>query len=195
MTRTSSRTALAVVALLAIAACGDDDDDDAASDSTVPAATDAATVTEAPGTTAAAPGTTAADGTEAPGTTAADGTAPAAGDATVMTADSELGTILVDGEGLTLYMFVPDAQGPSTCEDDCLAAWPSFTGPATAGEGVDESLLGTAVRADDGTEQVTYNGWPLYYYGQDSAAGDVNGQGVGDVWFVLDPAGEPIPVE
>ena len=186
MTRTSSRTALAVVALLALAACGDDDDDTA--DSTTPAGTDAPAATEAPGTTAAAAAT------EAPGTTAADGTAPAAGGATVMTADTELGTILVDGDGLTLYMFVPDAQGPSQCEDECAAAWPALTGPATAGEGADDSLLGTATRADDGTEQVTYNGWPLYYFAQDSAAGDVNGQGVSDVWFVVDPAGEPIPV-
>ena len=188
MTRTSSRTALAVVALLAIAACGDDDDDDAASDSTVPAATDAATATEAPGTTAAAPGTTAADS----GTTAAGGSTPAAGDVTVATAENELGTILVDGDGVTLYMFAPDAQGPSQCEDDCLAAWPSLTGPATAGEGVDEALLGTAARPDDGTEQVTYNGWPLYYFAQDSAPGDVNGQGSNDVWYVVDPTGTPI---
>ena len=111
-----------------------------------------------------------------------------------MTADTELGTILVDGEGLTLYMFVPDAQGPSTCEDECSASWPALAGPATAGEGADEALLGTATRADDGTDQVTYNGWPLYYFAQDSAAGDVNGQGVSDVWFVVDAAGEPIPV-
>ena len=192
MTRTSSRTALAVVALLTLAsACGDDDDDDATSASTAPAAaatdapapTDAAVATDAPGTTAAA------------GTTAAGGSAPAAGDATVMTAESDLGTILVDGAGMTLYMFVPDNAGPSTCEGDCLANWPSLTGPATAGEGVDAALLGTATRPDDSTEQVTYNGWPLYYYGQDSAPGDANGQGVGDVWYVLDPAGEPIPVE
>ena len=108
------------------------------------------------------------------------------------TAENELGTILVDGDGLTLYMFAPDAQGPSQCEDDCLAAWPSLTGPATAGEGVDEALLGTAARPDDGTEQVTYNGWPLYYFAQDSAPGDVNGQGSNDVWFVVDPTGTPI---
>jgi predicted lipoprotein with Yx(FWY)xxD motif len=174
--------------LLAVSACGDDDDDDAGA--TTIAGTDAPATTEAPGTSA--PGTTAA-GTEAPGTTTG-GTAPAAGDATVMTADSELGTILVDGEGRTLYVFTPDAQGPSTCEADCLAAWPALAGPAAAGEGADAALLGTATRADDGTEQVTYNGWPLYYFAQDAAAGDVNGQGVGDVWFVLDPAGEPVPV-
>jgi predicted lipoprotein with Yx(FWY)xxD motif len=111
-----------------------------------------------------------------------------------MTGETDLGTILVDAEGLTLYLFAPDAQGPSTCEADCLSAWPALAGPATAGEGVDESLLGTATRPDDGTEQVTYNGWPLYYYAQDNAPGDVRGQGVGDVWFVVDPAGEPVPV-
>jgi predicted lipoprotein with Yx(FWY)xxD motif len=195
VTRTSSRAALALVAMLAVAACGDDDDDDTAAETTTAAAATeaAAATTAAPADTEAAATTTPAD-TEAPGTTAADGTTPAAGEATVATAESELGTILVDGEGLTLYMFMPDNQGPSSCEGDCLAAWPSLTGPATAGEGVDESLLGTAARPDDGTEQVTYNGWPLYYFAQDSAPGDVNGQGVGDVWFVVDPAGEPIPV-
>ena len=109
-----------------------------------------------------------------------------------MTAESDLGTILVDGDGLTLYLFVPDDQGPSTCEGDCLAAWPALAGPATAGEGADEALLGTAARADDGTDQVTYNGWPLYYFAQDSAPGDVNGQGVGDNWYVVDPTGNAI---
>ena len=109
-----------------------------------------------------------------------------------MTAEGDLGTFLVDGEGMTLYVFMPDAQGPSTCEDDCLAAWPALAGPATAGEGADESMLGTAARPDDGSEQVTYNGWPLYYFAQDAAPGDVNGQGVGDVWYVVDPTGNAI---
>ena len=109
-----------------------------------------------------------------------------------MTTEGDLGTFLVDGEGMTLYVFMPDAQGPSTCEDDCLAAWPALAGPATAGEGADESLLGTAARPDDGSEQVTYNGWPLYYFAQDAAPGDVNGQGLNDVWYVVDPTGNAI---
>ena len=46
--------------------------------------------------------------------------------------------------------------------------------------------------ADDGSEQATYNGWPLYYFAQDSAPGDVNGQGVGDVWYVVDATGAMI---
>ena len=109
-----------------------------------------------------------------------------------MTAETDLGTILVDGQGHTLYMFMPDNQGASTCTGDCLGAWPALLGPATAGEGVDESLLGTAARPDDGTEQVTYDGWPLYYFAQDAAPGDTFGQALNDVWYVVDPAGAPI---
>jgi predicted lipoprotein with Yx(FWY)xxD motif len=109
-----------------------------------------------------------------------------------MATESSLGTILVDGEGHTLYMFEPDAQGPSTCTDQCLGAWPALLGPATAGDGVDAGMLGTAARPDDGTLQVTYNGWPLYYFAQDAAAGDVNGQGVNDVWYVVDPSGAAV---
>jgi predicted lipoprotein with Yx(FWY)xxD motif len=118
--------------------------------------------------------------------------APAASGATVMTSQSSLGTILVDGDGMTLYMFMPDKAGPSTCEGECLATWPALTGPATAGTGADQSLLATATRADDGTAQVTYNGWPLYHYAADKAAGDVNGQGVKDIWYVVDPTGKAI---
>jgi predicted lipoprotein with Yx(FWY)xxD motif len=92
---------------------------------------------------------------------------------------------------MTLYVFVPDDAGPSTCEGDCLAAWPALAGPATAGDGVDAALLGTAP-GTDGTEQATYNGWPLYHFAQDEAPGDVNGQGVGDKWYVVDTSGAMI---
>jgi predicted lipoprotein with Yx(FWY)xxD motif len=53
------------------------------------------------------------------------------------------------------------------------------------------SLLGTSPRTD-GAEQVTYNGWPLYYFANDAAPGDTNGQGVNDVWYVIAPSGEVI---
>jgi len=62
---------------------------------------------------------------------------------------------------------------------------------ATAGEGIDESLLGTVER-DDGSTQTTYGGWPLYYFAADTAPGDLNGQGVGENWFVIDPSGEVV---
>ena len=120
--------------------------------------------------------------------TAAD--AEAAG-ATVAIASSDLGDIVVDGEGRTLYMFVPDDGGEPTCTDACAETWPVLEGPATAGEGVDAALLSTATHPS-GATQVTYGDWPLYHFANDAAPGDVNGQGVNDVWFVVGPDGEPI---
>lgn len=111
--------------------------------------------------------------------------------ATLETADSEYGQILVDSKGMALYMFDPDQQGRSTCEGDCLAAWPPVPGPAEAGEGVDQSLLGTT-KAPDGTTMATYNDWPLYYWVKDKRPGDVTGQAVNDVWWVMSPDGRPI---
>lgn len=119
----------------------------------------------------------------------ADGEAAAG--ATVAVASSDLGDIVVDGEGRTLYMFAPDEGGEPTCTDACAETWPVVEGPATAGEGADEGLLGTAGHPS-GVTQVTYGGWPLYRFANDAAPGDVNGQGVNDVWFVVGPDGEPI---
>jgi predicted lipoprotein with Yx(FWY)xxD motif len=119
--------------------------------------------------------------------------APAEAGATVDVAESELGTILVDAEGQTLYAFLNDSGGESTCYDECAANWPALEadGEPQSGAGVDASLLGTTER-EDGTSQVTYNQRPLYYFAADEAPGDNNGQGVGDVWYVVSPEGEPI---
>jgi predicted lipoprotein with Yx(FWY)xxD motif len=112
---------------------------------------------------------------------------------TVLVAGSDLGDILTDAEGMTLYMFMPDENGEPTCYDDCAATWPPLEaeGDPIAGDGVDRSLLGTVERTD-GAAQVTYNDMPLYYFAPDEAAGDTNGQGVGDVWWVVSPSGDPI---
>lgn len=115
----------------------------------------------------------------------------AAAGTTLDVSDSDFGQILVDGDGMTLYMFEPDEGGKSTCEGDCLAAWPPVEGPAEAGQGVDSSLLGTT-KAPDGTTMATYNDWPLYYWAKDQQPGDVTGQAVNDVWWVIGPDGEPI---
>jgi predicted lipoprotein with Yx(FWY)xxD motif len=157
--------ALGLFGLLGLAACGDDDDD-------------SATETTTTETTEVADTTTSTE-------------APAEGASTVATADTDLGTILVDGEGMTLYLFMPDAQGASQCVDSCASTWPPLAGPATAGDGVDEALISTADRPD-GSAQVTYNGWPLYRFASDAAAGDTNGQGVGDIWYVVDASGNAI---
>ena len=118
---------------------------------------------------------------------------PAAPGVTVATTESDLGTILTDAEGRTLYVFLNDTEGESTCYDDCAQSWPALEteGDAQAEEGVDASLLGTSER-QDGALQVTYNGMPLYYFANDSGPGQTNGQGVGDVWYVVSPEGEPV---
>jgi predicted lipoprotein with Yx(FWY)xxD motif len=119
--------------------------------------------------------------------------AAAEGAATVAVADSPLGEILVDGEGLTLYRFLNDTEGVSNCSGECEATWPVLAteGEPQAGDGADAALLGTLER-EDGTVQVTYADWPLYYFAADSAAGDTNGQGVGEVWYVVAPDGSTI---
>ncbi len=112
---------------------------------------------------------------------------------TVTVASSSLGQILVDAEGKTLYLFMRDSGGKSSCTAGCATTWPPLaaSGTPTAGDGVQQSLLGTTAR-DDGTMQVVYNQHPLYNFSGDSAAGDTKGQGIGGNWFVVSPAGEPI---
>lgn len=116
--------------------------------------------------------------------------------ATVNVSESTSGSILVDGQGRSLYLFTNDTQnsGASSCTGDCLTNWPPLlsTEAPTAGAGLDAAKLGTITR-DDGTIQVTYNGWPLYLYSSDTAPGDVTGQGVGGVWFLVSPDGNAIP--
>ena len=100
---------------------------------------------------------------------------------------------LVDGSGRTLYLFVNDEQGPSVCFDECEASWPPVLvgSDMVAGEGIDGELLDRIDRPD-GTQQVTYNGWPLYYYVGDTETGHTAGQGLGEVWYVLDAEGNAI---
>jgi predicted lipoprotein with Yx(FWY)xxD motif len=113
--------------------------------------------------------------------------------ATVAVEDSELGQIVVDAEGRTLYRFLSDTGSDSTCYEDCEDSWPPLTveGDPVAGEGIDGSLLGTTER-EDGSLQVTLDGHPLYHFSGDEAAGDTNGQDIGDVWYVVSPDGEAV---
>jgi predicted lipoprotein with Yx(FWY)xxD motif len=115
------------------------------------------------------------------------------GGTSVQVAETGLGPIMVGPEGMTLYMFANDGPGESACYDSCATTWPPFLveDGAVAGEGVDPSLLGTTERTN-GDLQLTYNGMPLYYYAPDSAPGDTNGQGIGGVWYVVNPAGEAV---
>jgi predicted lipoprotein with Yx(FWY)xxD motif len=104
------------------------------------------------------------------------------------------GGMLTDSLGWVVYSFDPDkASGKSVCNGKCAEAWPPLTttGAPEAGAGVDASKLGTFERAD-GRVQVTYNGWPLYYWQKDQSPGQTTGQGVHGVWWGLDAAGRQI---
>jgi predicted lipoprotein with Yx(FWY)xxD motif len=161
---------LAVVALLA--ACS------------TPAATTAPSV--------AAPSVAAPS--EAPASEAPASEAPpsAAADATIALATNPLGEIIVDGGGMTLYAFTPDSAGEPTCYDDCATNWPPLlatdAAAISAGAGLDATKL-TTVDRTDGTKQVKYGDRPLYYFANDAAAGDTNGQGLATKWYVVDAGG------
>ena len=136
--------------------------------------------------------------TVVPAATEAPATEPAAvpvtgGTVVNLGQNDTLGSFLIDDKGMTLYLFTKDTPNTTVCYDKCATAWPPLltTGKPVAGEGVDESKLGTTTRKD-GTTQVTYNAWPLYYYEKDKAAGDVVGQDVGGVWYVVSAAGEKV---
>jgi predicted lipoprotein with Yx(FWY)xxD motif len=176
----------AVLALLALAlvACGPGASPSAPT--SAPAASPSASPPESASPTAEESPTEEASPTE-------EETDGASGEVTVAVADSELGEILVDGAGRTLYAFTDDTAGEPTCAGDCAAAWPPLTvdGEISVGEGLDDSDFSTVDSPEGGT-QVKVGDWPLYYFAQDQAAGDVNGQGVGGKWFVVSPSGELI---
>jgi predicted lipoprotein with Yx(FWY)xxD motif len=120
----------------------------------------------------------------------------AASAATIAVASNSLGQILVDGKGMTVYLFVADHSTASTCYTSCAQVWPPVltNGAPVAGTGATASLLGTTKRTDGKTE-VTYNGHPLYYFVTDKKPGDTTGQGVtsfGEIWYVMSPAGAAI---
>ena len=130
------------------------------------------------GTTAAP---AASSATAQPSTPAAAASASSSMAATTIDLRSASGIddkFLADGQGRALYLFEADKGTTSTCTGACAAAWPPVTASAMpmAGGGVSQSLLGTTKRAD-GTEQITYNGHPLYYFAADTGAGMVKGQG------------------
>jgi predicted lipoprotein with Yx(FWY)xxD motif len=109
---------------------------------------------------------------------------------------SNLGKILVDSQGRTLYLFEKDTGTTSTCTGACAQNWPPLLakGTPTLGSGASASLVGTSQRPD-GTSQVTYNGHPLYRFENDKKAGDTNGEGInafGASWFAVSAAGNKV---
>jgi predicted lipoprotein with Yx(FWY)xxD motif len=116
--------------------------------------------------------------------------------AKIGTANSNLGRILVDRRGRTLYLFAKDKRGKSACSGLCAGYWPALTtkGKPLAINGARKALLGTT-RRGDGRMQVTYRGHPLYRFSGDTAAGKTSGEGLTDFgggWWAVSPAGNKI---
>lgn len=110
----------------------------------------------------------------------------------VHTAETDLGTVLVGADGFTLYVFTLDVDGESTCYDQCAGTWPPVSADSAIGGDLDASIFGSTTRTD-GSNQLTVDGKPLYTFAPDTNPGDTNGQGVNDVWFVVDGSGTVIP--
>lgn len=122
-------------------------------------------------------------------------TSSAGGDGIVSAAKAgDLGTVIVNSEGFTLYDFHKDKGGKSSCYGACAGAWPPLLteGNPQAQGAAQRSMLGTTKR-NDGTLQVTYNGWPLYTFVGDKAPGEANGNDFsqfGAQWYALQPDGQ-----
>lgn len=140
------------------------------------------------------PATQAPAGTQAPAPTVASGAAaPAAAAQVALGKSDQFGSFLVDAKGMSLYLYTKDSPNTSVCYDKCATAWPPLltSGAPVGGDGLDASKFGTTTRTD-GTTQVTYNSWPLYYFAKDKQPGDTTGQNVGNVWYLVAPSGEAI---
>src|SRR3954466_6005000 len=151
-------------------------------------------------TSSSAPSASAAGSTAA--SASAGGSAAASGGASasamvaiggVALATSPLGQIVTDDKGMTLYAITLDTAGTSVCYDKCAAAWPAATtrGSVKAAAGLDASKF-TTVDRTDGTKQVKFGQWPLYYFAGDKAPGDTKGQALNNVWWVVDANGQLI---
>jgi predicted lipoprotein with Yx(FWY)xxD motif len=142
----------------------------------------------------AAPGASTPPATATQPTTAPVATAAGAGATIAVATVGEFGAVVTGAGGLSLYLFTNDQGGTSACSGDCVGTWPPLkvasASALTAGTGV-TGALGTITR-DDGSLQVTLNGLPLYYYAGDSKAGEANGQGLFDKWYLVSGAGTAV---
>jgi len=110
--------------------------------------------------------------------------------AKIMTKDG-VGAYMADAKGMTLYYFTKDTVGKSVCLDGCVEKWPLYTADKVEPQaGLAAKDFGS-IKREDGKSQVTYKGFPLYYFFKDKKAGDTLGQGVGGVWYVINPAAFP----
>jgi predicted lipoprotein with Yx(FWY)xxD motif len=180
--------ALFALIALGVAACGDDSTYGGSSSTATAPAVGAASASAAANTNASA-----SDGGYDYGAVTDSGSgsptaAAAASGAAVKVGDSTKGKVLTDSAGKTLYTFKNDTTpGKSACNGGCASTWPALTATA-APSGVSGAPGAFAlITRDDGSQQVTYKGAPLYRYSGDAAAGDTKGDGIGNIWFVAAP--------
>jgi predicted lipoprotein with Yx(FWY)xxD motif len=122
--------------------------------------------------------------------------ASASGGLKISVKSGAAGTYLTDSSGRSLYLWVADSGGKSSCDGACAQAWPPLTvkGPPAAGGGVTAGDLATIARSG-GAKQVTYKGHPLYYYAGDSGPGKTAGEGsdeFGAKWWLVAPSGAAV---
>ena len=185
-----TKLGVGAIATTLLAACGSDSKATTAPTSKVAVTTSAAkqpttTVKSATASTTTVKSVTAT-------TTTATKTGATAG--ALALATTSKGKVLVDSEGRTLYLYTKDTQNkPSTCDAACATTFPPevASGTPVAGTGLDTSKL-SLLKRTDGTEQLAYNGWPLYRYTKDTKAGDDTGEGIGGIWFLVDATGNAI---
>jgi predicted lipoprotein with Yx(FWY)xxD motif len=111
------------------------------------------------------------------------------GVATVHVGESELGHILVDPNGRTLYAFTNDPPDASTCDGPCAEAWPPVPGEVSVATDVSDQAEVRTIERSDGSTQLAVGNWPLYLFSGDAVPGELNGQGSGGVWFAVAPDG------
>jgi predicted lipoprotein with Yx(FWY)xxD motif len=184
-------SAFAVLGALVIAGCGSSSNETTGESASGGSA-------ENTSSAAASGGGAYGGGGESSSTTASETSAEGGGTTFVSTGKAgDLGQVIVDSEGMTLYDFHKDKGTTSSCYGQCEKYWPPMTtsGEAKAKGGAQASMLGTSERKD-GTMQVTYNGHPLYTFAEDKKPGEANGndfKAFGAQWYALMPNGEEPP--
>ena len=178
--------ALCAALALSLAACGTKDE---------PASTSGGSSSgggTSQGTTVTTGKTTATTAKTTGTTTKATGTSTPAGPVVIKTATTSLGDVLVDDQGMTLYVFEKDTPAAIACVEACATAWPPLVGTAAQpGTGVTATSFATVTRPD-GKTQITVDGKPLYRFSGDTKPGETNGQKLNDAWYVVNAAGQPI---
>ena len=121
-----------------------------------------------------------------------DVSTPVASTTVLIASDPTLGDYFTDAEGRTLYLFTKDTElFTSACTGDCLANWPpvpGISGRLTLPSGASGELA--LMNGNDGSTQLAYDGIPLYYFAGDTEPGQLNGQGVGGVWWIVQPGAQ-----